>query len=696
MEAVLLTTIIEGASRKSVSGLAHFISGSTVTFLCNVFIVLFTLSLSMLAGSWRRFAQAAITIVWLILGLVNAIVLRYRMTPFSAEDFSMIPSLLRIANHYLTVGTLFLLVGLVAALIGAIVLLWKKLPKDRTKRRWPALAVRTALIAFGCYMFLGMGMQTQALSTDFMNLADAYEEYGFAYCFSNSLVDVGIDKPEEYGPELMQNIADGIEAGAEKSAQPLFAINDDSAAPAASVQVERPVRTQSADVPEEVSEVVTEAAQSTEAQTVIRPNIIMIQLESFFDPAYLKHFTCSENPIPNFCAIKDKYASGFLTVPVVGAGTANTEFEILTGMSTDYFGAGEYPYNTVVKDTVVEAIPQILQQYGYTSTAIHNNTGTFYNRNLVFANMGFDRFIPEEYMYDLGETPTGWHKDGGLTQVMIDTLQESDTPDFIYTITVQSHGRYPSSQVLDNPEITVTADDETTSTWAVEYYVNMIHEVDEMIGDLTAQLEKLGEPTVLVMYGDHLPALGFDAEDLSQPSLYTTEYVIWDNFNLGMKDKDIQAESLGTAILQEFDLDHGIMPAFHQAYDGKDAYSQYLETMEYDMLYGDGYLYKDFGVSYKPSAMVIGYKPICVTGFEVKNDGLYIYGENFNISSKVITDEKVRDTEYIDHQTLMISQIPKTIGKLQVGQFDENLKQLGRSTNTLYGVIRQEKETELK
>ena len=45
-----------------------------------------------------------------------------------------------------------------------------------------------------------------------------------------------------------------------------------------------------------------------------------------------------------------------LTVPVVGAGTANTEFEVLTGMSSRFFGPGEYPFQTCLKDQTVESV----------------------------------------------------------------------------------------------------------------------------------------------------------------------------------------------------------------------------------------------------------------------------------------------------------------------------------------------------
>ncbi len=684
-EAVILTAFIELLSRKGIAGLYKFVTCSPLTFCCNVFIIFLTLALSTLAGSYQRFVHAFIAMIWSVMGVINAIVLRYRMTPFTAEDFHMVPSLVRIARNYLTVKTVVLLVVSIVCLIAALVWMWKKLPKERIGKSWFKRTTRLALAGMGCYAFLLMGMETQAISTDFMNLADAYEEYGFAYCFSTSIVDVGISKPEEYSEELVFSITQNLKS--DQSVQQLLNVkvdnvmyeNDSEGASAPSDLIWTSASVSSDDTVKTCS-----AAEDAGSEEKIKPNIIMIQLESFFDPSYLTGYTMSEDPVKNFTSLKKSYASGFLTVPVVGAGTANTEFEILTGMSTDYFGAGEYPYNTVLKDSVTEAIPQILRQYGYTSTAIHNNTGTFYNRDIVFANMGFDRFIPQEYMYNLEKTPNNWAKDAALTDIMMDVLDMSETPDFIYTITVQSHGRYPSEEVLEKPSIRVTKkEDPEAAVYDLEYYVNMIHEVDEMVGDLVARLSARKEPTVLVLFGDHLPALGFDIDDLSIPSLYNTEYVIWNNFDLTIENKEMQAETLGTAVLQLFDMDNGLIPKFHEMYDGTQQYSEYLKTIEYDLFYGEGYALQNY--NYTVSDMEIGYKPIRMNAIVVsqREKQTTVSGENFNEFSKIVIDGKEKDTVYVDSKTLILESLPKAMTQVYVGQFDENGKQVGKGSESI-------------
>ena len=141
--------------------------------------------------------------------------------------------------------------------------------------------------------------------------------------------------------------------------------------------------------------------------------------------------------------LKENYPSGYLTVPTFGAGTANTEFEVITGMNIDYFGTGEYPYNTVLKEKTCETLANNLRAHGYYSTAIHNNTATFYDRNLVFANMGFDRFVSSDFMSDLEYTSVGWVKDNCMVKEIEKALSSTVETDLVYAISVQPHGKYP-------------------------------------------------------------------------------------------------------------------------------------------------------------------------------------------------------------------------------------------------------------
>ena len=77
-------------------------------------------------------------------------------------------------------------------------------------------------------------------------------------------------------------------------------------------------------------------------------------------------------------------------MPAIGAGTANSEFEVLTGFNVAYFGAGEYPYKTILGKQTIESMATQLKLDGYSTHAMHNHDGTFYDRYKVYKNMGFD------------------------------------------------------------------------------------------------------------------------------------------------------------------------------------------------------------------------------------------------------------------------------------------------------------------
>lgn len=106
-----------------------------------------------------------------------------------------------------------------------------------------------------------------------------------------------------------------------------------------------------------------------------------------------------------------------------------------------YFGPGEYPYKSILKETTCESAPYVLESLGYTTHAVHNNESNFYGRRYIFPNLGFDTFTSEEYMArEDDKNPNGWVKDEVLTDEIIKCLDSTEGPDYVYTISVQGHG----------------------------------------------------------------------------------------------------------------------------------------------------------------------------------------------------------------------------------------------------------------
>lgn len=388
---LFLNIVIELMDRQSLSAVFVLLESHPLAFLENVLILTFSFSLCLFSKR-RWFFGILIGTVWLGLGIANLYVLSYRVSPLSAIDFAILQLDWSFIGIYMSVPAFILLVIAVILLLAGLVMLFKKCPKSPVHRLFNT-AVSVILLC-ACIVIpylptsLGFGENTY---TDIIRLT---EDYGFAYTFTRSLVDTGIDRPEDYSARRVRAIAAEVLRTKDKA-------------------------------PEDV------------------PNIIFLQLESFFDVNRLKDVTFSENPVPYFEELKETCPSGYFTAPSVGAGTANTEFEVITQMNVHDFGTGEYPYKTILQETPCESIAYDLKKLGLASHVIHNNTATFYDRNIVFPKLGFDSFTTLEYMNHVETNEIGWAKDKILTKEIVRALSETEERDLIYTISVQPHGAYP-------------------------------------------------------------------------------------------------------------------------------------------------------------------------------------------------------------------------------------------------------------
>lgn len=622
ISSFILNFLIESFSRHSVTAAFNFLIESPTVFAYNSLIILLTLSLVLLVR--RKIALfALISTIWLAGGITNGIVLNNRVTPFTANELKLISSTFDILQKYFTKFQMgLIIVGIALAVIGIIVafiLAPKSKQKVNYKKSLPMFVMGIVVFCF----ITNAVIKTEVISTYFGNIAFAYLDYGFPYCFSNTLINTGIKRPLNYTEEKVKEVFDSLNVDADSDEF------DDSSL------------TVSTD----------NNLQITQKQA---PNIIMLQLESFFDPTYMSELEFSQDPIPNFRKLKEQYSSGFLSVPSIGAGTANTEFEVISGMNLEYFGPGEYPYKTILRKTTAESIPFDLKEVGYTTHAIHNNKGTFYTRQKVFKMLGFDTFTSIEYMNIEETTPLGWAKDKYLTQSIIDALNATDTQDYIYTISVQGHGDYPETPVENHSIITLSGLENQSRLTSFEYFVNEVHEMDLFIGELINALSMVPEDTVLVMFGDHLPTLDITDEELANGDIFQTEYVIWNNFNLPKEDADVEAYQLGAHVLNQLNLHTGTLVNYHQNFQDSEDYQENLKLLQYDMLYGEQYIYDGIN-PFEPTKMEMGVKDVLIT--EVYNDtegNLIVKGQNFTDYSRVRINKTAYDTTYVAPETLIV------------------------------------------
>ena len=603
-------------------------------FLYNTLVIFTTMTIALLFKR-RRFVWFMISLVWIIIGTVNGVILMSRMTPFTLYDLQNFADGLTIVTTYYS--RLQIVLGLTGAALGVAAIIMIFIRSERWKNiryRKSLAAILIAFVVTGLATF--GGIRSGMLATYFGNLNYAYRDYGLAYCFIQTSVSAGISKPKGYSEEM---IAELLEDKTKRGTDTLLKDKDDS---------------------------------------TDHPNIIVLQLESFTVAQDYANFEVTKDPTPVFNKLYKEYSSGSFVVPACGAGTANTEFEVLTGISAKFFGPGEYPYKGKLRKNVLENMAYITKKHGYATSALHDHRALFYNRNEVYANLGFDTFTSVEYMNNVSFTPTNWCKDTVLTGEIMDIMKSTEERDFLHVISVEGHGAYPTEQVFKNPYTEVICDDEYTK-WRYEYYLNECHEMDTFVGDLIAEIEESGEPTIMIIYGDHIPALDVKEENYKQNDLYSTRYVIWDNIGLPKKDRDLHSYQSGAELLKAAGLSHeGIIFDYQQSNkeDSKDYLSD-QEALAYDMLYGKQYAYGG-KEPYEPADMQMGHKKISIKDVVKIGDRYYIRGKNFTERSIISMNGRQLSTVYLSPTLLALNEDidPDDIGKLEVSQVDKSEEEI--------------------
>ena len=375
--SLLLAFVVDSISRGSISESIDFISNKGTTFLFNALIILLILSITLLIKR-KTFSYSIISTVWIIAAIGNNILLNLRGTPLTGSDLKLIKSGIKLMDNYMSKKEISAIFTISFFILILLIFIFIFAPKTKFKINY---FLSTGMIFLIFIIYKGcnyLALNNSIVSNNFWDLNNVYEENGFAYCFSTTLLNNGISKPEIYSQDSIETI--------------VYSLEDSTSA----------ANTSSSDIAYSLDENL--------------PNIIMVQLESFFDPLLIEGIEFDIDPIANFRKLKENYSSGTFSVSTIGGGTANTEFEVLTGLNLDFFAPGEYPYNTTVNTKTSESINYALKESNYSTHVIHNHEGNFYNRNTVFSNLGFDTFTSSEYMLINQRTPLGWAKDTFLIE----------------------------------------------------------------------------------------------------------------------------------------------------------------------------------------------------------------------------------------------------------------------------------------
>ena len=278
------------------------------------------------------------------------------------------------------------------------------------------------------------------------------------------------------------------------------------------------------------------------------PNVIVIMNESWWNTDNFPEgrVSFSSDPMAVYRELSKKCSSGYLTSNVYGGGTVSSEAEFLTGLNTKYFVTASGIY----EDTKGRKLPTVTDYFNaldYETVAIHPYYGSFYSRDVVYKDMGFDRMIFEDTM-DFKDIYSKYISDEAFVQqVKKEFESKGDKKQFIWGVTIANHRRhlpYEVEDVMDYPyPITIQTNMGTLSEGDfldVTNYVNGIHLANLAYRELVEYFEKQDEPVVLLMFGDHIPnfwpssleTLGFRHERLSEElvtQMYSVPVLMWTN-----------------------------------------------------------------------------------------------------------------------------------------------------------------------
>jgi phosphoglycerol transferase MdoB-like AlkP superfamily enzyme len=317
---------------------------------------------------------------------------------------------------------------------------------------------------------------------------DNYAKNGFVAAVLYNLPATAMDEPEGYGPEAMGELVARY-----RTAATAINANRDPAA-------------------------------------LADTNIVLVLAESVTDPTILQGVEPTEDPLPFLRELMSRNTSGELLVSGYGGGTANVEFEALTGLAmANYQAQVHSAFQMLVAQR--ESFPSHLARFpDHATLTLHPYVASFYRREVVYPVFGFER---SEFITDMGHTEKiesdRYVSDAAVYAEVLDELRASDRPLLINAVTMQNHG--PQTGYAD--PIEAEGPFGGTQAESIGQYLRGLKYSDEAIAQLVADLDAFEERTIVLFYGDHnVPIWPQAVLDANPPQAqFTTPWVVFANFD---------------------------------------------------------------------------------------------------------------------------------------------------------------------
>ncbi|MBO4927343.1 MAG: sulfatase-like hydrolase/transferase [Clostridiales bacterium] len=300
-----------------------------------------------------------------------------------------------------------------------------------------------------------------------------------------------------------------------------------------------------------------------------KPNIICIMDESYSDMSSVGHFETNLELHPYMDALfqGDNVIHGDLFVSVYGGGTANSEFEFLTGNSMAFFPNGSIPYQQYIESDT-GSLARFLKGKGYQTIAVHPYLASGWNRPDVYEKLAFDQFLSIDDFNENAGYIRSYISDKSSFDKLIELYEnkEEGQPLFLFNVTMQNHGQYTSTNPNFNQDVQLV--DYPGKFPETEQYLSLARQTDIAVQDLVDYFYSVDEPVIICFFGDHLPSMKngfyetmmdketFDMTAEEMQNLYKTDFFIWANYDIPEYEiKNISLNYLSTLLLQMTGLD---------------------------------------------------------------------------------------------------------------------------------------------
>ena len=338
---------------------------------------------------------------------------------------------------------------------------------------------------------------------------------------------------------------------------------------------------------------------STDSETTSEnnPNIIFIMSESFSDFRVFDSLDIDSNIYSGFDSVGSEGYVGNCVVPTFGGYTTRTEFELLTGLPTYALNTPSVPQNLLKKQEIIDTIPSYFKSLGYGTAYIHPFSKTFYDRDTLYTEYGFDELYFDDNMTVETENFKRYISDKSVFNQIKSVLQSNERPSYIFATTMQNHQPYYAE----------TAE----GTDQLSYYLDGIKETSNQLREFTNWLKDFDEDVVLVFVGDHFPFFTPDdnvydrlgVSDDNAELIYNQKYILWNNYDSTIFDKDINTISafyipyVVTDLINSKNTDFmstmkNLMkeyPLYSPSIQSSDSRNEALDLITYDKVIGENY-----------------------------------------------------------------------------------------------------------